>query len=67
MTARQRGDRVGVAPLGPFSTQVKGTITEVHEVPGHPELNEYSVEWDDGQYPDEIWDEDDFDQELDNE
>lgn len=61
MTARRVGDRVRVAGLGLFSTQVEGAITEVHEVPDHPALNEYSVEWDDGKYPNEIWDENDFD------
>lgn len=54
-------DRVALVEFGlHFGPEILGTITEVHEVPDHPELNEYSVEWDDGLYPDEVWSNEDL-------
>lgn len=52
---RHVGDRVKEA-FGNF----EGTITEVHDVPGYPDLAEYSIVWDDGEYADEIWTEQDL-------
>lgn len=55
------GDRVTLIDVGiSFGPETLGTVTEVHPVPNYPELAEYSVEWDDGLYPDEIWDKNDF-------
>ncbi len=62
--ARKINDRVRVASLGLGSIAVEGTITEVHEIPGMPDATEYSVVWDDGEYADEIWSEQDFDQDF---
>lgn len=57
---RPVGSTVKLAGLGIGSLAMEGVITEVHEVPGHPHLAEYSVEWADGKYPGEIWSEQDF-------
>lgn len=61
---RKVGDRVQLARVGLLAPDIFGAITEVHEVPGHPHLAEYSVDWDDGEYADEIWGEDDFEPEV---
>lgn len=55
MPRRQPGDRVDEY-FGNFS----GVITEVHEVPGYPDLAEYSIRWDDGEYDGETWSEQDL-------
>ena len=57
---RSVGSTVTLRGLGIGSLAMEGVITEVHEVPGHPYLAEYSVEWADGKYPGEIWSEQDF-------
>lgn len=59
------GDKVRLAPVGLFSYQPLGVITEVHSVPGQPHLTEYSVKWEDGKFPNEIWDCNDFEQDGD--
>lgn len=53
--ARNVGDRVEEF-FGNFS----GVITEVHDVPGEPDLVEYSIVWDDGEYDGETWSEQDL-------
>ena len=55
MAIRKVGDRVKEW-FGNF----EGVITAVHEVPGEPELSVDSIEWDDGQFPDEVWSEEDL-------
>lgn len=50
--ARSVGDRA--AEL--FGNNL-GTITEVHEFPNAPGIFEYTIEWDDGKFPGERWNE----------
>lgn len=52
---RAVGDRATEA-MGNFS----GVITEVHGIEGYPDLFEYSIRWDDGNYADERWGEGDL-------
>lgn len=53
--ARKVGDPV-IEGFGNFH----GVITEVHEIPGYPDLVEYSIAWNDGEYPNEVWSEQDL-------